>query len=515
MSRVSDALYASLVRVLKDVSAFSAAFHGLRLRRYQQQAARAVVDSVLRRRGLSLVVMFPRQSGKNELQAQLEAYLLTVLSRQPAEIVKISPPGKPQSLNAMRRLERVLDINPLLAGRWTKESGYIYRVGQARITFLSGGPEAHIVGATASTLLEVDEAQDVLTAKFDKDIAPMAASTNATRVFWGTAWTSQTLLARELRAAREAEQRDGIRRAFVLSADQVSAEVPAYAAFVAGQVARLGRSHPMVRTQFYSEEIEAAGAMFPAERRARMQGGHLPLAAPRPGRRYALLLDVAGADEAVRAGEDALANPGRDSTALTVVELDRTSVSDDLPAQTVFRVVQRRQWTGVPHPRLYAEIRQAAEFWQAARLVVDATGVGAGLAGWLERALPGRVQPFIFNSASKSRLGWDFLALVDGGRYFEPRIPAELEDDEQARLAALFWRQAAGCEMEVQPGPERRLSWGVPETRRDPETGELLHDDLLLSAALSAALDEIPLAASQPAAVIRAADPLRELDRGF
>lgn len=515
MSGVSDTLYPHLVRVLKDITAFSAAFHGLRLRRYQRQAAQAVIDSVLRGKGLSLVVMFPRQSGKNELQAQIEAYLLTVLSRQPAEIVKISPTWKPQSLNAMRRLERVLEINPLLAGRWMKESGYIYRVGQARITFLSGGPEAHIVGATASTLLEVDEAQDVLTAKFDKDIAPMAASTNATRVFWGTAWTSQTLLARELRAAREAEQRDGQRRAFVLNADQVAAEVPPYAAFVAGQVTRLGRSHPMVRTQFFSEEIEAAGAMFPAERRAGMQGSHLPLAAPRPGYRYALLLDVAGADEAVRAGEDALANPGRDSTALTVVELDRLDGADDLPAQTVFRMVQRRQWTGTPHPQLYAEIRRLAEFWQAARLVVDATGVGAGLAGWLERALPGRVQPFTFNSASKSRLGWDFIALVEGGRYLEPRIPAEMAEDEQARLAALFWRQAAACEMEVLPGPERRLCWGVPETRRDPESGGLLHDDLLLSAALCAALEETPPAAGTPAAVIRAADPLRELDKGF
>jgi hypothetical protein len=178
--------------------------------------------------------MFPRQSGKNELQAQLETYLLCCFYLMDAEMVKVSPTWKPQTLNAMRRLERVLSSNLIAGHLWTKESGYIYRCGKARIYFFSGQPRSNIVGATANILLEVDEAQDVLPAKFDKDIAPMAASTNATRVFWGTAWTSRTLLARELRAARKAQQKDGIQRVFVLTADDVSSEVPAYGDFVAG-----------------------------------------------------------------------------------------------------------------------------------------------------------------------------------------------------------------------------------------------------------------------------------------
>ena len=163
---------------------------------------RALARSVLLKRGLTFVVMFPRQSGKNELQAQLETYLLAVSQELDAEMVQISPTWKPQSLNAMRRLQRVLEGNLLTRGIWQKESGYIYRVGKARIFFLSGSPEANIVGATANLLLSVDEAQDIQISKFEKEIAPMAASTNATRVFWGTAWTSQTLLALELRCPR-------------------------------------------------------------------------------------------------------------------------------------------------------------------------------------------------------------------------------------------------------------------------------------------------------------------------
>lgn len=127
----------------------------------------------------------------------------------------------------------------------------------------------------------------------------MAASTNATRVFWGTAWTSKTLLARELRAARIAEKKDKIRRTWVLTADQVGAEVPAYKMFVEEQVARLGRNNPLVRTQYYSEEIDAEGGMFSLGRRALMLGAHAKQIAPVPGHIYAFTIDVAGQDEGV------------------------------------------------------------------------------------------------------------------------------------------------------------------------------------------------------------------------
>ena len=149
-----------MVRLMKDVVLFADLASGIKLREYQVGAAVRIVDSILKGRGRSFVVMFPRQSGKNELQAQVEAYLLALLCQEDAEIVKVSPTWKPQSLNAMRRLERILERNLVTRGQWQKESGYIYRVGRARIFFLSGSPEANIVGATASTLLEVDEAQD-------------------------------------------------------------------------------------------------------------------------------------------------------------------------------------------------------------------------------------------------------------------------------------------------------------------------------------------------------------------
>lgn len=502
-------------RCLRDVLVFSESASRLRLRQYQREVAVSIVDSVLNRRGLSFAVIFPRQSGKNELQAQIEAYLLTVLSKTPAEIVKVSPTWKPQSLNAMRRLERVLKKNLITRREWRRESGYIYRIGEARIYFLSGAPGANIVGATASTLLECDEAQDVLAAKWDKEIAPMAASTNATRVFWGTAWTSRTLLAREARAAREAEQQDGIRRVWVLSAEDVAREVPAYGEFVAEQVRRLGRQNPLVKTQFFSEEIDAEGGMFPPRRVALMRGSHPRQHAPAPGKIYALLIDVAGEDEGACEGRlevPELRHPGRDSTALTVVECDLSGLADPLLKAPIYRVVDRRLWTGVRHTSLYGQLKALAELLQARWVVIDATGVGAGLASFLEKALPGRVIPYTFNGATKSRLGWGFLSIVETGRYREYAASAPQEDPEQA----LFWRQVEHCQMEILPGPERRLRWGVPDGTRDEYSGELVFDDALLSAALCAVLDEQEWRLSEPAAILQAPDPLDEIDRaGF
>jgi hypothetical protein len=510
--------------LLGDVALFSQHASGIRLRSYQLDVAESIVRSVTANQGLTFVVLFPRQSGKNELQALIEIYLMTVMQHCDADIVKVSPTYKPQTLNAMRRLERRLARNVVTSlVPWTKEAGHVYRMGRARTIFLSGAPTANVVGATASTLLECDEAQDVLPSKWDKDFAPMAASTNATRVFWGTAWTAQTLLARELRLARLAEARDGIRRLFIVAADAVSREVPAYAKFVREQVARLGRQHPLVKTQFFCEELDGLSGMFPPRRLALLAGSHPRLRAPRPARLYALLLDVAGEDEALDgalpasaapSGAGLLANPRRDSTALTVLEVDLSGLSDPLLRLPAYRIVDRQSWIGVRHAALYPELRALAQHWQARYLVVDATGVGAGLASFLDRSLPGRVVPFVFNSNSKSKLGWDLLSLVETGRLKDYAVPEEADGEEREHEE--FIEQLQACQMEIVPGPERRMKWGVPDGTRSPLTGEYIHDDWILSAALAAVLDLQPWAATGPALVVHRADPLAEMDReGF
>ncbi|MGB9879166.1 MAG: hypothetical protein ACPLRM_00265, partial [Anaerolineae bacterium] len=68
-----------LVQVIKaflsDVRLFSKVVIRRELRPYQLAPAKAIVDSVIHRRGLTFAVVMSRQAGKNELSAQLEAYL--------------------------------------------------------------------------------------------------------------------------------------------------------------------------------------------------------------------------------------------------------------------------------------------------------------------------------------------------------------------------------------------------------------------------------------------------------
>lgn len=293
-----------------------------------------------------------------------------------------------------------------------------------------------------------------------------------------------------------------------MDADGVAAEVPAYGQFVADQVARLGRNHPFVRTQYYSEEIDAEGALFDARRLALMRGEHPATETPLAGRAYAFLLDVAGEDESAADGSEIILNRGRDSTALTIVEIDLASLADELINAPTYRVVNRVEWVGNKHTQLYGLIKALVQHWDPRYLVIDATGVGAGLASFLEKAYPHKVIPFVFSQKSKSDLGWNYLAVIETGRYKEYKLSDKRAGfGRLANLQRVFFQQAEACQQQVLEGPAKMLRWGVPDGTRDQRTGELVHDDLLISAAMCSLLDEQEwgLAISE---VIGSADPL-------
>jgi hypothetical protein len=78
------------------------------LRAYQRPIAQAIVDSALHARGLTLAVMMPRQSGKNETAAHVEALLLNACRRVGGCLVKAAPTFQPQALISLQRLEALL-----------------------------------------------------------------------------------------------------------------------------------------------------------------------------------------------------------------------------------------------------------------------------------------------------------------------------------------------------------------------------------------------------------------------
>src|SRR5207248_6737835 len=114
----------------------------------QLQAARAVARSVAARQGRVFTVMMARQMGKNELSAQLEAYLLYLHAVSGGSIIKAAPTFKPQLVNSKLRLEEILARLPRQAP-WRGRFGYIIELGAATAHFLSADAESSVVGAPA------------------------------------------------------------------------------------------------------------------------------------------------------------------------------------------------------------------------------------------------------------------------------------------------------------------------------------------------------------------------------
>jgi hypothetical protein len=176
----------SALRQVKEAASsirhFARWFIGITLRPYQLEAAEAIVDSVLHRKGLTFIIIFSRQSGKDEMLAVLFLYLMLRLIEIGVDMVCAQPTFKPQTVNAMERIKK---RGANFGRRLRRTAGYIMRLGQARTAYFSAEPSASQVGATGERLMVMNEAQDILPDVYDKRFSPMGASGNATRVFSG------------------------------------------------------------------------------------------------------------------------------------------------------------------------------------------------------------------------------------------------------------------------------------------------------------------------------------------
>ena len=449
-----------------DVGSFATALTGRALRPYQLAAARAIVLSVVARQGRTFTVMMGRQMGKNELSAYLEAYLLYTHRLVGGTIVKAAPTFKPQLINSKMRLERVLDHMPDAVSKAVRSRfGYIIQLGEAAVHFLSAEESSNVVGATADLLLEIDEAQDVSEEKYLKDFRPMAATANTTAVLYGTAWSDDTMLAKQ-RAANL--QRDASAH-FEFPWTELAAISADYRAFVEGEIARLGEDHPIIKTQYRLETVEGAGRLFGPEQLALLQGRHLRLAAPpepsEAGVTYVAGVDVAGEGEAAPDELARARSPRKDSTVVTIA---RVSHPPALLGEPLIELVQHHWWTGRDHSTQFGALQELLnQRWCCSMVCVDATGVGAGIASWLSRAMPQRVEAVQFSRPSKSQLGYDMLAAVNAGRL-------RMYAGDGSREWQEFWQEARLCRYAIHQNVT--MSFFVEDSAG--------HDDFLVSLAL-------------------------------
>ncbi|MFC2015027.1 hypothetical protein ACFLUP_03445 [Chloroflexota bacterium] len=435
-----------------------------RLRPYQSEVAKAVVDSVFGRKGLTFCVEIARQGGKNELSAQLELLLLTLFMTESQNLIKCSPTFKPQTRISMTRLkDRLNDAG--FDGIWTTEMGYIIRLGNARVVFLSADESANVVGHTAQVLLEIDESQDVSKEKYTKEFKPMGATTNVTTVHYGTTWDDTTLLDEIKQTAHELENRDTIRRHFRYDWQEVAKYNPDYLAYVEAERERLGENHPLFLTQYCLLPVRGGGGFLSFQQRAQLQGENARKHHPEPGKVYIAGIDLAGEAEEEEGARLRAIKPRQDSTVVTIGELD---FSTRFQKQPGVKIVDHYWWTGRKHSELYTQLIDIIKnLWHCRRVVVDSTGIGQPVSSFLRQALGSLVIPFTFTQSSKSELGFELLAAVNSGRVKMYRADGSTEYQQ-------FWSEMEKAKSHYRPS--QTMNFYV-----DPAQG---HDDFLMSLTL-------------------------------
>lgn len=249
-----------------------------------------------------------------------------------------------------------------------------------------------------SSSRSIDEAQDVSEDKYFRDFRPMGSTANVTTVLYGTAWSEDTLLANQ----RAANLRDDPGADFAYPWTVLAELNPSYKAYVSSEIRRLGPDHPIIKTQYLLESLESAGRLFDARHLALLQGGHASEDAPDEELpMYVAGIDVAGESETMPDELVRRKYPRKDSTVVTIARVTRPSESQDAPA---IEVVHHYWWTGRDHSSQYAALLDLLQSrWRCQAVCVDATGVGAGVASWLARSMPVRVEQVQFTRPLEER----------------------------------------------------------------------------------------------------------------
>jgi hypothetical protein len=348
-----------------------------------------------------------------------------------------------------------------------------------------------------------------------KEFKPMGSTTNVTNVLYGTTWDDSTLLEKMKQTNLEKERKDGIRRHFRYDWQEVAKYNPDYLAYVEGERARLGEEHPLFLTQYRLLPIRGGGGFLNAVQRVQLQGEHSRLRTPEPGKIYVAGIDLAGESET--AEDDFLKSlkPKQDSTVITIGEIEwgkiqilksksqipnfKSQTEDPLTFNSSptrgeedgrtgkiplnhshiengsfskggikIKVVEHYAWTGRKHAELYPQLIDLIKnVWHCKAVVVDATGIGQPVASFLKNALGSRIIPFVFNSASKTQIGFNLLAAINSG---ELKMYAADNSDEYQE----FWFQIEKAKGHYRPS--QTMNFYV-----NPTEG---HDDYLMSLAL-------------------------------
>lgn len=405
------------------------------LRPYQRRVFLPLLRGLLTIRHEQFTLLMPRQSGKNQLAATLVTALLLTHARRGGSIVVCAPTFRPQAAISLERTRAILEPAARRARIAPSYEDHRIRCGNAEAIFLSASGQAQVAGHTASIALLADEAQDIDADWFDRQFRPMAASTGAPALLFGTPWDGHSLLERAI-ASNAGRTIAGIPLHHTVTWQEVARDVPIYGHYIERERQRLGAQNPLFLSQYELIAARQVSRLFSQSALEQLEGSHPLLRAPRAGERYIGGLDPAGS--------------GPDATVLAIGRL--------MPGRRL-EIVAFERWHEGDLAAFAPRVAAIAAHWGLERLAIDATGLGQPLAALLAEQLGRRLEPVTFTVHEKSALGWELVAAAESGRL---AIPARGE-------APAEWRecreQLETCQRELRHGGI--LHWSAPPGRHD------------------------------------------------
>jgi pimeloyl-ACP methyl ester carboxylesterase len=149
---------------------------------------------------------------------------------------------------------------------------------------------------------------------------------------------------------------------------------------------------------------------------------------------------------------------------VTIAEVTRTPAG-----QPIAKVVEHVWWTGKGQLWQLERLEALCRRWEVARVAVDASGIGAGIASFLAERMGERVEKVVFTAPAKSALGFQMLTMTNAGRLALYRADGSPEWEE-------CWLEICACRYKLRE--REQIAWSVPESEG--------HDDFVVSLALCA-----------------------------
>jgi hypothetical protein len=327
--------------------------------------------------------------------------------------------------------------------------------------------------------LEGDEAQDLDTNKWERDAQPMGSWNNATTVFYGVAWTKESHIYQAMQQSLAMEERLEAelgyrpRLVFKINADIVKKVNPQYKKAYENQVARLGKDHIAIKTQYDLVFIDSIGRFFSNVQLAQVYANLFRMrVGPELSKVYGFGLDIAGQEEDVTVigkDESRIGQHKRDAVNLVIGELQRDG--------TVIPVCLY-QWVGKSHTGQRETIKRILKHWGISFGAADATGIGEPLAYYLVEQFPrADIEAYKFKAMgdeNKSKLGYLVYNFVASDLLKIPRRPEK--DQQQAELWDELRYQLEQLIREAKK--QQQINWYVPENATPRYQGHIPHDDL-------------------------------------